>query len=125
MENASKALLIAGSVLIAILLIAVGMKVFNSTSNTTDSAKTTMEATAIATFNNKFIPYIGTSKSGSQVRSLINVVMSSNAKNEHHNVNIVDNKGKAININDIDSQKYYKIEVGYDGDGYINKINIK
>lgn len=118
MENASKALLIAGSVLIAILLIAVGMKVFNSTTNTTDSAKTTMEATAIATFNNKFIPYIGTNKSGSQVRSLINVVVSSNAKNQQQ---VYINLG--IN-DDISSQKHYKIEVKEYGKGYIKSIII-
>ena len=35
MENATKALLIAGSVLIAILLIALGLRIFNSTTDTT------------------------------------------------------------------------------------------
>ena len=38
MENASKALLIAASVLIAILLIAFGIRIFNSVSNTSESA---------------------------------------------------------------------------------------
>ena len=38
MENATKALLIAAAVLIVILLIAFGMKIFNSTSDTTGQA---------------------------------------------------------------------------------------
>ena len=38
MENASKALFIAAAVLIVILLIAFGMRIFNSTSGVGDSA---------------------------------------------------------------------------------------
>jgi len=78
MENASKALLIAASVLIVILLIAVGMKIFNSTSGTTDNVETTMNATQIATFNSKFTAYSGT-KSLSQVKALANIVIANNA----------------------------------------------
>lgn len=39
MENASKALLIAAAVLIVILLIAFGMKIFNSTEDTSGAAE--------------------------------------------------------------------------------------
>ena len=38
MENASKALLIAGAILICILLIAIGMYIYNSANSTVDSA---------------------------------------------------------------------------------------
>lgn len=41
MENASKALLIAAAVLIVILLIAFGMRIFNSTSNVSGQATET------------------------------------------------------------------------------------
>lgn len=41
MENASKALLIAAAVLIVILLIAFGMKIFNSTGSTAAQATST------------------------------------------------------------------------------------
>lgn len=39
MENASKALLIAGSVLVVIVLIAVGMRILNSTAGASESAQ--------------------------------------------------------------------------------------
>ena len=78
MENASKALLIAGSILIVILLIAMGVKVFNSTKGTTDSAETTMNTAAIAMFNNKFTPYLGTNKTKSQAISMINIILANN-----------------------------------------------
>ena len=58
MENATKALLIAGSVLVAILLIAMGMKIFNSTSETTQQSQATMDATAITTFNTQFTGFL-------------------------------------------------------------------
>ena len=79
MENATKALLIAGSVLIAILLIAVGLRVFNSTRGTTEAAQTTMNATEVSMFNNKFIPYIGNKKTKADAISLINLAIANNS----------------------------------------------
>ena len=86
MENASKALLIAGSILVVILLIAMGVRVFNSTSGTTDSVEGTMQSTEIATFNNKFTAYAGTGKSAAQVKALANIVIANNATNSLHKV---------------------------------------
>ena len=44
MENASKALLIAAAVLVVILLIAFGMKIFNSTANVSGQSEATGKA---------------------------------------------------------------------------------
>ena len=79
MENASKALLIAAAVLIVILIIAMGMNIFNSTDATTDQVEVTMTTTEISTFNNKFTSYLGTNKSAANAKSLANVVISNNA----------------------------------------------
>ncbi len=92
MENATKALLIAGSVLIAILLIAVGLKIFNSTSGTTEATKTTMDATAVAVFNNKFVSYLGTNKSKSQAISLLNLIIANNSNPSMHIIEIIYSK---------------------------------
>ena len=124
MENASKALLIAGSVLIAILLIAVGVRVFNSTQGTTDQVEGTMQTTEVATFNNKFLPYIGT-KSKAQVISLLNTVISNNATNQTHQVTInnVDAKTKINSV--VNSTYTIKIETtDYNSNGYIKNITI-
>ena len=82
MENASKALLIAGAILIAILLIAMGVKVVSSTSGTTDSVYGKMNATEIEMFNNKFLPYAGSGKTAIQVKSLANLVIAHNGVND-------------------------------------------
>ena len=88
MENASKALLIAGSILIVILIIAMGVKIFSSTSGTTEATKSTMQATEISIFNNKFATYRGTMKTRAQVMSLINVAIANNATESVHKVTI-------------------------------------
>ena len=81
MENATKALLIAGSVLIAILLIAFGLRIFNSTKGTSEAAQTTMDSTEMAMFYNKFNQYMGTI-SGIKVRSLYDVIIANNSTSD-------------------------------------------
>ena len=78
MENASKALIIAGSILVVILLIAMGVSTFNSTKGTTDAVEKTMTATEIAMFNNKFLAYEGYNTKP-QVLALMNLVIAHNA----------------------------------------------
>ena len=86
MENATKALLIAGSILIAILLIAMGVKIFNSTSGTTQSAQSTMDATAITTFNSQFTGFLNKNLTIAQVSSLEQKIIASNAVNKEHQI---------------------------------------
>lgn len=78
MENATKALLIAGAVLIVILLIGVGMLIFNSSTAPVDQAVTQMDAQARSIFNAQFENYSGSQK-GASVRQLLSAVISSNA----------------------------------------------
>lgn len=44
MENASKALIIAGAILISILLISLGIIMYNASTGTTDQAENTAQA---------------------------------------------------------------------------------
>ena len=80
MENASKALLIAGAILIVIVLISIGMLIVNSTNDVTEQAQTTAAGQSIQIFNSKFIQYEGKQK-GSTVKNLYQSVMASNAAN--------------------------------------------
>lgn len=70
MENASKALLIAGAILLAILIIAIGMYIYNSAQTTIQDAMISMSTQEIEAFNNQFESYKGKQK-GSQINSLI------------------------------------------------------
>lgn len=72
MENASQALIIAGAILLAILLIAIGMFIFNKANTSIMDAAKGMDQNAIAVVNGKFTPYQGTI-SGTQLKGLIGV----------------------------------------------------
>ena len=83
MENASKALLIAGAILISILLISLGILLFNSAKGTTDNASKTGDLMEMAAFNAKFKLYEGKNKSADEVIELINFIEINNASNSN------------------------------------------
>ena len=72
MENASKALIIAGAILISIILISIGILVVNAAGDVTDRASTTMDAQAVQVFNQQFANYEDQNQRGSNVKSLLN-----------------------------------------------------
>ena len=59
MENASKALLISGGILVAMLVISIGVYLFASYSDVGSSYEQTMEATEIQKFNVNFTKFEG------------------------------------------------------------------
>ena len=79
MENASKALIIAGAILLAILIISLGILIYNQASGIVNG--NTMDSVEISEFNTQFTQYEGT-KSGTQVRSLAQVVLSNNVSQD-------------------------------------------
>ena len=87
MENASKALIIAGAILLAILLISLGIMIFNQAQDTVNNSG--MSQAEITAFNNKFLKYEGTQK-GSVVKSLVNEVISNNANSSNATVELKD-----------------------------------
>lgn len=127
MENASKALIIAGAILISILLISVGVLVMNSINPMKDSAQKRSEAMASESFNAQFTSYEG-EQSGSQVRAMFSAVNASNAANPDHQVKVVkdDNGIKEIkNASGYATNKKYTIEIiTYDA-GYASVIQVK
>ena len=125
MENASKALIIAGAILISILLISVGVLVMNSINPMKDSAQKRSEAMASESFNAQFISYEG-DQSGSQVRAMFSAVNASNAANPDHQVKVVKGDGTEIkNASGYATNKKYTIEIiTYDA-GYASVIQVK
>lgn len=77
MENASKALLIAGAILIVILLIAVGMLVYSQSRSVIDTGVAQMSSTEISMFNAQFNEYSGKQK-GSSVKALLQAIIANN-----------------------------------------------
>ena len=77
MENASKALIIAGAILLSILIISLGIMVYNNAKNTVGSAN--LNKQEIETFNSEWQAYEGTTKTASEVKTMVNAVIASNA----------------------------------------------
>ena len=75
MENASKALIIAGAILLAILLIALGVYVFQSASANTGTEQ--LSSTEIQSHNDPFSRYEGT-VSGTEARALLDTIRTNN-----------------------------------------------
>lgn len=126
MENASKALIIAGAILISILLISVGVLVMNSINPMKKSAQDRSETMAIESFNAQFISYEG-DQSGSQVRAMLSAVNASNAVNTDHPVKVVKGDGttEVKNASGYSTNKKYTIEIiTYDEGGYASVIQV-
>ena len=75
MENASKALIIAGAILVSIMIVSLSVFIFTKIGGQAKEAAD-MDEQEIANFNSKLTPYIGPNISGSQVNALIQLVIS-------------------------------------------------
>lgn len=76
MENATKALLIAAAILVSILVISLGLVVYNMAAETVQGVN--LNDTEIQAHNDKYIRYEGTNQRGSQVNAMLQTVMNNN-----------------------------------------------
>ncbi|MBE5819689.1 MAG: hypothetical protein E7310_02555 [Clostridiales bacterium] len=88
MENASKALLIAGAILIVILLIAVGMLVYSKSRGVVDTGIAQMSSAEINMFNAIYQNYEGL-QNGKTVGKLLEQI-------KNHNVTYKDDKSRWV-----------------------------
>jgi len=83
MENASKALIIAGAILISIVLITLGVVILGQGQDVVNSSN--MDATAIQSWNSQFTQYQGQRVTGAQVNALMDSVVSNNTISNRNN----------------------------------------
>ena len=88
MENATKALLIAAAVLVAILIISLGLVVYNMAAETIESVN--FSGQEVTAFNDKFLQYQGTKVRGSEVNALVQTVLSSNMQSRSEGLDPAD-----------------------------------
>jgi hypothetical protein len=121
MENASKALIIAGAILLSILLISLGIMVFRQASGVLDSGA--MDEVEVTTFNSKFEQYFGDNVRGANVKALMTAVNNNNASQADASKQIKFT-GKTKD-SDIQTGKTYKVSATeYTTGGLISKISI-
>jgi len=123
MENASKALIIAGAILVSILLISVGIIIMNAINEPVQQSANSATSQAVEAFNAQFLSYEGT-QTGATLRGLIAKVNASNSANPDDlvffgNDNARPQGGYTTTGVDADwaSNKSYNLTLVYDGNG--------
>lgn len=129
MENASKALIIAGAILLSILLISLGIMIFTQAQDATKNSG--MSQAQVSTFNNKFSKYEGKKIKGSEVRGLIQEIIASNGDEDNQNakpertISVTGAITDTNNTKKIKASKSYEISLTkYNKEGYVTEITI-
>lgn len=126
MENASKALIIAGAILLAILLISLGILIFNQAQDTvSNSGMSDAQKTA---FNNQFLKYEGIQK-GTVVKSLVNEVLANKADTNNPQITVTllpkgngASESAVTKTSQVTNNKTYKVSVRNYTNGVVNEI---
>lgn len=115
MENASKALIIAGAILISILIVGLGVIIYQ---NVAGIAKTgTLDAQEITAHNSPFEGYFGDYVSGSNVKALLTQVQANNSAANRNDevignyIYVVDGDGATITSSSIKTGKMYYVRL--------------
>ena len=132
MENASKALIIAGAILLSILIIALGVFVFNQAKSAMGNVN--LSEQEVAASNSKFESYQGKQK-GSSAKALVSVIKNYNKTQDSEFVDIA-TAGKPTNAKQdfLDKEptypttilagKTYEVSFDYNKMGQITKVYI-
>jgi len=95
MENASKALIIAGAILLSILIISLGIMIYNQASGVVNN--NAMSEVEITQFNSKFTQYAGSNVRGATVNSMVQAVLTNNVSQDSVDRRIRIDGGTATN----------------------------
>ncbi len=105
MENASKALLIAGAILIVLAIIAIGVSVFNNSKIFANRFTDQLTNSEIENHNNVFMIYDG-KVTGSEVINACLKARQLNSEQEKIDMSIVVNVGTQYSFNDDNITQY-------------------
>ena len=118
MENASKALIIAGAILISILLISVGIIVMNAINNPVQQGASAADSQAVEIFNGKFTGYGGAHQKGTTIKALYTATHSTRRPDG------TEITWDGPEMPDIESNAEYSVGFSYDAEGYIESVNV-
>ena len=130
MDNASKALIMAGAVLISIALVGVGVYIFSSTNSMIGNANNQLDDAAAQMTNSQLGQYAGTKVRGSTVKQLIEKVRISNINNSlpvDVTITISGSPVSADSAGDkITDTAYYRVSLtDANNDGYYDAVAIQ
>lgn len=121
MDNASKALIMAGAILLAVAIVGLGVYLFSLSQGLIDTAESSLSGLSITLQNNELLKYEGLRR-GSEVRQLINSV--NYLKNNWPETLDYDN-GSIKATAGVKSGKLYDVVMTTDStSGYVNSVKI-
>ena len=146
MENASKALIIAGAILLSILIIAIGMYIYNSSTSSVYAAGDQIAAQDLEAFNSEWTNFENT-QSGTTIKNMIGKLITNAQKNEAEKIRLPDlafvasdggdmqlvtsnvNENNVIGFNSartqLESKHNYYVEIHYSTDsGLVDMITV-
>ena len=125
MDNASKALVMAGAILIAVMLISLGVLLFNQGQQTAQQAGHLMDSRAISTYNSTYQMFEGAKRSPSEARKLITDVNAHNKNSQEvYDYGSITLK-ETTSTSAISDQKKYTIELtDFHDNGAVKEITI-
>ena len=135
MDNASKALIMAGAILISIAIVGVGVFIFSSTSSITNSGQQQLDASAAQMANSTLRQYAGDRQRGSTVNEFVEYVRVLNTNDtfpvDLTFVTTMDGTSGGMNIPasgdpGVVANSYYTVKLkDNDSDGYYDQIWVK
>ena len=131
MENATKALLIAAAVLVAIIIISLTLAIVRQGQEAIAGAD--MTEAQIEAFNAKFKTYEGSNVSTAQVNALLNAILSNNLAENNAGTNryITVKGGKvtqttgANSVTQVKGSDYYTVKCEHNANGLVTAIDIQ
>lgn len=125
MDNASKALIMAGAILIAVALVGVGVYLYSNAAGQVDNASDQLSAAEIQLKNSEFEAYEDSAVKGSEIKTLIRKVKAFNKQGVFPNgIKINSGDVDSINVGNISNGSTHVVTMHYDNDGYVCNIEV-
>lgn len=132
MENASRAILIAGSVLIVLVVATVVIIFFNKGADSTQQVGNNITEAQIQAHNAQFNIYEGTGRTKTEIEKLVTVLNNNNTRKGSYSVSIggtgISGAGSNYKFNGANFNagniQYYTVILRYNGKGIIDRIII-
>lgn len=116
MDNASKALIMAGAILIAVMLVSLGVMLFSRAQDVAEDSVGTIDALGVDAYNNQFLQYVGSDIRGTSILQLCSKIEANNAVSTINTITISGIGTSAqLATNAVVRSHYYTVTVtGYD-----------
>ena len=116
MDNASKALIMAGAILISVAIVVIGIYIFTTANALTDDAVGQIDALAVSAVNSKIEMYEGNGKRGTEVKQMMRDMNTIN-KQDALPTDITLGSGSVCTFENyqttIQDNKRYNVKLGY------------